>query len=183
MVDTTAVFLPAAAKRRPFNSSNTGNTDFRDTEVHQPKTAATFSLDNKSRAFSAKSGQFEAGSTTTASTFLPSNPPFLFMSSTIIRMVSLRVVSLIAIVPDSEWRTPILIVPWVWAVAAPDATAITATATTTCHILFGTLVSPSFHAYCGPVGRHRLASKIKAKPRKASARFDLRRRNQNLPKS
>ena len=33
------------------------------------------------------------------------------MSSTIIRMVSLSVDSLIAIVPDSECRTPILIVP------------------------------------------------------------------------
>src|SRR5215469_3044628 len=45
-------------------------------------------------------------------TCLPSNPPFLFTSSTIIRMVSLSVVSLIAIVPDSECNTPILIVPW-----------------------------------------------------------------------
>jgi hypothetical protein len=76
-----------------------------------------------------------------------------------------------------------LIVPWVWAVAALDATAITAAATTACHILFSTLMSPSFRACCGPVGRHRHASKIKAKPQKASARFDLRKRNQNLPKS
>jgi len=94
-----------------LSSSNTGSTDFRDTEVQQPNTAATFSLANRSRAFSAKSGQLEAGSTTTASTFLPSSPPFLFTSSTIIRMVSFRVVSLIAIVPESECRTPILIVP------------------------------------------------------------------------
>ncbi len=38
-------------------------------------------------------------------------PPFLFCSSIIIRTVSLSVVSLIAIVPDSECRMPILIVP------------------------------------------------------------------------
>src|SRR4029077_15895883 len=93
-----------------FSSLKTGNTDLRDTEVQQPNTAATFSLASRSRAFSANSGQFEAGSTTTASSFLPSRPPFLFCSSTIIRTVSLRVVSLIAIVPDSECSTPILIV-------------------------------------------------------------------------
>ena len=101
----------------------------RDTEVQQPKTAATFSLARRSRAFSAKSGQFDAGSTTTASTFLPKSPPFLLRSSTIIRMVSLSVVSLIAIVSDNECNTPILIVPWVWAWAAPTgANPATATA-------------------------------------------------------
>ena len=89
-----------------MSSSKTGSTDLRDTEVQQPNTTATLSLDSRSRAFSAKSGQLEAGSTTTASTFLPSSPPFLLRSSTIIRMVSLSVVSLIAIVPDSECSTP-----------------------------------------------------------------------------
>src|SRR4030081_4038140 len=92
------------------SSLNTGKTDLRDTEVQQPHTTDTLSLVMSSRAFSAKSGQFEAGSTTTASTFLPSNPPFLLMSSTIIKTVSLSVVSLIAMVPDSECNTPTLIV-------------------------------------------------------------------------
>jgi hypothetical protein len=114
----------------------------RDTEVQQPNTAATFSFDNKSRAFSAKSGQFEAGSSTTASTFLPSSPPFLLMSSTIIRMVSLRVDSLIAIVPDSECKTPILIVSRVWAPAGLAAPAMTAAAIAACHILFNTRSLP-----------------------------------------
>ena len=63
-----------------------------------------------SRAFSANSGQFDAGSTTTASSFLPSRPPFLFCSSISISMTSFSVVSLIAMVPDSEWRMPTLIV-------------------------------------------------------------------------
>ena len=89
---------------------NTGSTDLRDTEVQQPNTAATLSLLMSSRAFSANSGQFEAGSTTTASSFLPSRPPFLFCSSISISMTSLSVVSLIAIVPESEWRMPTLIV-------------------------------------------------------------------------
>jgi hypothetical protein len=62
-----------------------------------------------SRAFSANSGQFEAGSTTTASSFLPSRPPFLFCSSMSISMTSFSVVSLIAMVPDSECRMPTLI--------------------------------------------------------------------------
>ena len=81
---------------------NTGNTDLRDTEVQQPNTTETLSLEISSRAFSANSGQFEAGSTTTASSFLPSRPPFLFCSSIRNSIVSLSVVSLMAIVPDSE---------------------------------------------------------------------------------
>ncbi len=80
----------------------TGSTDLRDTEVQQPKTAATLSWLISSRAFSAKSGQLEAGSTTTASSFLPSRPPFLFCSSMSISMTSLSVVSDMAIVPESE---------------------------------------------------------------------------------
>ena len=45
----------------PFSCSNTGNTDFRETEVQQPNTAATLSTDSNCLAFSANSGQFEAG--------------------------------------------------------------------------------------------------------------------------
>jgi hypothetical protein len=67
-------------------------------------------LASSSRAFSANSGQLEAGSTTTASSFLPSRPPFLFCSSISMSMVSFSVVSLMAMVPDSEWRTPTLMV-------------------------------------------------------------------------
>ncbi len=88
----------------------TGSTDLRDTEVQQPKTTETLSLAISSRAFSAKSGQLEAGSTTTASSFLPRTPPFLFCSSIMNRMVSLSVVSEIAMVPESECRTPTLMV-------------------------------------------------------------------------
>src|SRR5262249_26088859 len=92
------------------SSLNTGSTDLRDTDVQQPNTTETLSLLISSRAFSANSGQFEAGSTTTASSFLPSKPPFLFCSSISISTASLSVVSLIAIVPESEWSTPTLIV-------------------------------------------------------------------------
>ena len=93
-----------------MSSSNTGSTDLRDTEVQQPNTAATLSLVSSSRAFSANSGQFEAGSTTTGSIFLPSRPPLALMSATSISIRSFRMVSLIAIVPDSECRIPILMV-------------------------------------------------------------------------
>jgi len=89
---------------------NTGSTDLRDTEVQQPNTAATLFWVMSSRAFSAKSGQFEAGSTTTASSFLPSRPPLRFCSSMSISMTSFRVVSEIAMVPESECSTPILMV-------------------------------------------------------------------------
>ena len=94
-----------------FSSSNTGSTDLRETEVQQPNTAATFCTLISSRAFSANSGQLEAGSTTTASSFLPSRPPFLFCSSISISITSFNVVSLMAMVPESECRMPTLMVP------------------------------------------------------------------------
>jgi hypothetical protein len=47
----------------------------RETDVQHPKTTATFSFSTSSAAFSAKSGQFDAGSTTTGLIFLPSSPP------------------------------------------------------------------------------------------------------------
>ena len=100
------------------SSLNTGSTDLRDTEVQQPNTTATLSLLISSRAFSANSGQFEAGSTTTASSFLPSRPPFLFCSSMSISITSFSVVSLIAMVPESECRMPTLIVSWALAGSA-----------------------------------------------------------------
>jgi len=62
------------------------------------------------RAFSANSGQFDAGSTTTGSSFLPRTPPLALISSIPISVTSLRTVSLIAIVPESECKTPTLIV-------------------------------------------------------------------------
>ena len=115
----------------PLSSLNTGSTDLRDTEVQQPNTATTLSLVISSRAFSANSGQFDAGSTTTASSFLPSRPPFLFCSSISISMTSFSVVSLIAMVPESECRMPTLIVSWALAgnTAAARPRAMPAAAT------------------------------------------------------
>ena len=82
----------------------------RDTLVQQPKVTTTLSLLISWRAFSANSGQFEAGSTTTGSSFLPSTPPLALISSMAISTVSLSTVSEIAIVPDSECSTPTLMV-------------------------------------------------------------------------
>src|SRR5262245_25265187 len=93
-----------------LSSLNTGSTDLRDTEVQQPNTTATLSFCSSSRAFSANNGQLEAGSTTTASSFLPSRPPLLFCSSTSMSTVSFSVVSLMAMVPESECSTPTLMV-------------------------------------------------------------------------
>src|ERR1022692_2571694 len=107
------VLADTAARARDLDEvsfSNTGSTDLRDTDVQQPNTTATLSFSSNSAAFSANSGQLEAGSTTTASSFLPSSPPFLFCSSIIIRTVSLSVVSLMAMVPESECSTPTLMV-------------------------------------------------------------------------
>ena len=71
---------------------------------------ATLSCVISWRAFSANSGQFDAGSTTTASSFLPSRPPLALISSIAISTVSLSTVSEMAIVPDSECSTPTLMV-------------------------------------------------------------------------
>src|SRR5580704_11234977 len=95
----------------PLSSSKTGRTDLRDTDVQQPNTAAHLSTDSSPLAFSAKSGQLDAGSTTTASNFRPSTPPLAFCCSISISMTSFSVVSLIAMVPESECRIPTLIGP------------------------------------------------------------------------
>src|SRR3981081_1164028 len=92
-----------------FSSLNTGSTDLRDTEVQQPNTTATLSLVINSRAFSANSGQFDAGSTTTASSFLPRTPPFLFCSSIRKRTVSFSVVSRSALGPEGGGNPPPLL--------------------------------------------------------------------------
>jgi hypothetical protein len=82
----------------------------RDTLVQQPKVTTTLSLLISWRAFSANSGQLDAGSTTTGSSFFPNTPPLALISSIAIRTVSLSTVSEIAIVPDNECSTPTLMV-------------------------------------------------------------------------
>src|SRR5690606_21567169 len=74
-----------------------------------------FDTVKSSRAFSAKSGQSEAGSTTTASSGRPKRPPLAFCCSISISMVSFSVVSEIAMVPESECKTPTLIGAADWA--------------------------------------------------------------------
>ena len=86
----------------------------RETDVQHPNTTATLSCEMSWRAFSANSGQLEAGSTTTASSILPITPPFALISAIVISATSLSEVSLIAIVPDSECRMPTLIVSAAW---------------------------------------------------------------------
>ena len=82
----------------------------RDTEVQQPKTTATLSCETSWRAFSAKSGQLEAGSTTTGTSFFPMTPPEALISAMVMRAVSFSAVSEMAMVPEREWRMPTLIV-------------------------------------------------------------------------
>src|SRR6478735_10868590 len=109
-----------------FSSLNTGSTDLRDTEVQQPNTTATLSCVISWRAFSANSGQLDAGYTTTGSSFLPSNPPLALISSIAISAVFFNAVSEMAMVPDSEWRMPTLMVSAAVAVAAIAESAIPA---------------------------------------------------------
>src|SRR4029453_12791370 len=80
------------------------------TGCQQPKNPPTLSCKRSCLAFSANRSQFEAGSTTTGVIFLPITPPFALISSTAMRTVSRSETSLMAIVPESECRTPILTV-------------------------------------------------------------------------
>src|SRR5262249_20337196 len=99
--------------------------------VQQPKTTATLSLEMSSRAFSAKSGQFEAGATTTASTFLPKRPPCLLTSSTLIRTVSFSVDSLVSHRARTERRPPSFYSSWACAgVSAVETASVPAKAST-----------------------------------------------------
>ena len=82
--------------------SKTGSTDFRLTDVQQPKVTATFSWSRSCFAFSAKRSQLEAGSTTTGSILRPSTPPLPLISSMAMRTTSRSETSLMAMVPDSE---------------------------------------------------------------------------------
>src|SRR5690606_29418735 len=77
--------------------------------VQQPKVTATRSCEISWRAFSANSGQFDAGSTTTASSGRPITPPVALICSIAISTVFFSAVSEIAIVPDNECSTPTLI--------------------------------------------------------------------------
>ena len=67
-------------------------------------------------AFSANRSQLEAGSTTTGWILRPITPPLALISSAAISTTSRSETSLIAIVPESEWRTPILTGSLPWAV-------------------------------------------------------------------
>ncbi len=113
--------------------SKTGSTDLRLTDVQQPKTTATLSWSSSCLAFSAKRSQFDAGSTTTGWIGRPITPPLALISSTAISTTSRSDTSLMAIVPDSECRTPILTGSLLWAAmidGKPCATAAPAPAAT-----------------------------------------------------
>ncbi|MDT4840630.1 hypothetical protein FQZ97_744580 [compost metagenome] len=109
-------------------SSTTGSTDLRETEVQQPKITAALSCVSNCLVFSANSGQLEAGSTTTGSSFLPSRPPLALISSMAISTVSLSTVSEMAMVPERLCSTPTLMVSWAWAGRAERPPSVTATA-------------------------------------------------------
>src|SRR4028119_825986 len=113
---------------KPLCFSKVGNTVFRETLVQQPKTAATLSCVSSFSALVLKVGQSEAPSSTTASIFLPSTPPFSLISSIAIIVASFAETSLIAIVPVSECKIPTLTVSpvgsLVLAVEATDSVAV-----------------------------------------------------------
>src|SRR5690348_12956535 len=94
----------------------------RDADVQPPKTAATQSLLISFSAFSAKTVGSEAPSSVTTDRVLPLTPPAALISSAAICSESCTVFSLIAIVPDNEFRKPILTV-------SPDVSTQLAAAT------------------------------------------------------
>ena len=79
-------------------------------EVHPPNTAATQSLLISFSAFSANTVGSDAPSSPTTWICLPITPPAALISSTARAMASRTVTSEIAIVPDSEFSEPTLMV-------------------------------------------------------------------------
>src|SRR5580704_15037532 len=90
----------------PLYCSNTGNTALRDADVQQPMTAAHLSLTSSFFAFSAKVGQSLAPSSWTNLILRPSTPPPALICSIASFSASTEPVSLIAMVPVTEWRIP-----------------------------------------------------------------------------
>src|SRR6202022_4675295 len=90
----------------PLYCANTGSTALREAEVQQPITAATLSLTSSFLAFSAKVGQSDAPSSWTNLILRPSTPPAALICSIASFSASTDPVSLIAMVPVTEWRMP-----------------------------------------------------------------------------
>ncbi len=90
--------------------SNTGSMALRLDEVQPPNTAATQSLLISFSAFSANTVGSDAPSSPTTWICLPITPPAALISSTASVMASRTVTSEIAIVPDSEFSEPTLMV-------------------------------------------------------------------------
>src|ERR1700744_4982676 len=90
----------------PLYCSNTGSTALRDADVQQPMTAAHLSLTKSFLAFSAKVGQSLAPSSCTNLILRPNTPPAALICSIASFSASTEPVSLIAMVPVTEWRMP-----------------------------------------------------------------------------
>ena len=95
---------------RPFLLSKMGRTAFLDEDVQQPKTVATPSLSRSLEAFSAKVALDDAPSSTIGTSCFPSTPPAALISSMARISASRTDVSEMAMVPESEWRIPTLMV-------------------------------------------------------------------------
>src|SRR5450631_973481 len=90
----------------PLYCSNTGSTALREAEVQQPITAAHLSLTKSFFAFSAKVGQSLAPSSWTNLILRPRTPPASLIWEIASFSASTEPVSLIAMVPVTEWRIP-----------------------------------------------------------------------------
>src|SRR5216683_1588038 len=93
---------------RPLRDSKTGSIALRLAEVHPPKTVATLSTLMSCLAFSAKVGQSDAPSWVTTWSCLPRTPPAALTSSIARSSAFFTATSLMAIVPEREWRSPTL---------------------------------------------------------------------------
>src|SRR5579872_2280006 len=103
-------------------SSKTGSTFLRLTEVQQPKTTTTLSLVRSLRALSGKTVvNFDSGSSSIHSIFLPRTPPLALISSIAIFSTRFSDFSLMAIVPVSECRMPTLMVDPAAALLHPES--------------------------------------------------------------
>ena len=88
---------------------NTGSTDLRDTEVQQPKVDGHLVLGEQLARLLGEQRPVRGRIDDHRLESMPITPPLALISSIVISAVSFSAVSEIAIVPDSECRTPTLI--------------------------------------------------------------------------
>src|SRR3984885_6436798 len=139
----------------PLYCSNTGSTALREADVQQPITDAHLSLTSSFFAFSAKVGQSLAPSSWTNLILRPNTPPTALICSMASFSASTEPVSLIAMVPVTEYKMP-------------TVTSVSVTASPV--VLTAAVAGASARANCGSIADDDKAAAPTRSPRRVGLR-------------